>query len=326
MAETISSGKISRMAMFSLVFGLLSFGFFVVTGLPALLLGWLGLRAINRSDGRIKGRPLAVAGMITGGIGTVLSVLGLAAVVVLDLRATAQRATCANNLRRIGQATNFYHSDHKLLPAGTVPNPRLPPERRLSWYVSVLPYAGHVTRPAKGGQPKPSAEEKLYGMIDRTKAWDDAANRQAVNTSLLWLQCPAHPDFAIRHEPGLTHYLGIAGLGKDAAEVGAKDRRAGVFGYDRPIAYADIAAGISQTMMATETAADIGPWAAGGPGTVRGLDSQALPYIGPGRPFGGLHRGGLNVLFVDSSVRFLNANIEPKNFEALAPIARYDGP
>jgi prepilin-type processing-associated H-X9-DG protein len=44
------------------------------------------------------------------------------------------------------------------------------------------------------------------------------------------------------------------------------------------------------------------------------------PYIGPGRPFGGLHPNGVNVLFADGRVTFLSADIDPLVWEAHARI------
>jgi prepilin-type processing-associated H-X9-DG protein len=46
-------------------------------------------------------------------------------------------------------------------------------------------------------------------------------------------------------------------------------------------------------------------------------EGNAMPYIGPGRPFGGLHQGGANVLHADGSVLFLNNSIRPDVFRSL---------
>ncbi len=76
-------------------------------------------------------------------------------------------------------------------------------------------------------------------------------------------------------------------------------------------------------MMVIETAKDNGPWAAGGPSTVRGLD-PTQPYIGSGRQFGGLHSGGAMAAFADGSVRLSSDRISPATFEALATIAGHE--
>src|SRR5262249_38606887 len=61
MTDTTFSTRLSGKALASLVLGLLVF-----TGLPALFLGVQSLREINRSDGRLRGRKLALAGLLTG--------------------------------------------------------------------------------------------------------------------------------------------------------------------------------------------------------------------------------------------------------------------
>jgi prepilin-type processing-associated H-X9-DG protein len=135
------------------------------------------------------------------------------------------------------------------------------------------------------------------------------------------LSCPAGPDDGGTPMPGLTSYVGVAGVGTDAARLPGHDPRAGIFGYGRQVRLEDIKDGASMTMAVVETAERNGPWTAGGPATVRGLDPARRPYIGRGGQFGGTHRGGAAVLFADGSVRFVRASIRPRTFEALATIA-----
>jgi hypothetical protein len=74
--------------------------------------------------------------------------------------------------------------------------------------------------------------------------------------------------------------------------------------------------------MVIETATANGPWAAGGPATVRGLKLQGASYLGRNGQFGSEHRSGSSkALFVDASVRTLSASLDPSVFEALATIA-----
>ena len=70
----------------------------------------------------------------------------------------------------------------------------------------------------------------------------------------------------------MTSYVGIAGLGPNAAELPVEDPRAGVFGFDRSTPLIEITDGTATTMAVAETAESNGPWKAGGPATVRGLD------------------------------------------------------
>src|SRR5438552_417055 len=67
-------------AVASLVLGILSLTCFgIFAGIPALVLGSLARRDIDRSQGRLSGRGLAAGGIVTGLFGTGLSlVIGLA--------------------------------------------------------------------------------------------------------------------------------------------------------------------------------------------------------------------------------------------------------
>ena len=178
-------------------------------------------------------------------------------------------------------------------------------------------------------------EQGLSLLADRGEAWDSGANRVPMflisstdggsSTTLAgnvrFLQCPAHPKRPAPAGPGETDYVGIAGLGVDAATLPAGHPRAGVFGDDRPVRLADIKDRAGQTMMVAETARANGPWTAGGFPTMRGLDPARQPYLGRGQQFGGTHDGGASILFADGSVRFLRQTVEPRSFEALSTIA-----
>ena len=198
-----------------------------------------------------------------------------------------------------------------------MPNAALAPEQRLSWYIEVLPFI---------------EQQALYRSFDRGKGWEDAANQTSARTPLKTLHCPDWGREAESDSPYLTAYLGVAGLGADAAMLPADDRKAGIFGYDRRISLAAIQDGTSNTLLILESARDNGAWARGGPGTVRGLVSGEQPYLGIGRPFGGTHfaensvfrRGksiGCNAAMADGSVRFLSESIKPQVLEALVTIA-----
>ncbi|HZU37693.1 MAG TPA: hypothetical protein VFA18_17360, partial [Gemmataceae bacterium] len=175
--------------------------------------------------------------------------------------------------------------------------------------------------------PGQTQETGLYGAIQRKLAWDAPENQQAVNTPLRFLICPAHAG-------GLpmaasTYYLGLAGVGKDAAQLPLASPDAGMFGYERVVHREDLeepaSRGMNTTALVAESDSDIGFWAEGGPATVRGLDPAIRPYSGPGRPFGGLHAGVTNVLFVSGSVDAIADDVDPVVFQNMlrihAPVA-----
>jgi prepilin-type processing-associated H-X9-DG protein len=318
---SVGRPRLSLAALLSVPLGL-----FPLTGVPAMLLGLYGLRAVNATEGRLRGRRLAVAGMALGAAGTAVLVAGIILVVLFHVRSVSQQAECANHLREIGMGINRYaEAHHGELPPGTVPNAALAPERRLSWMAAVLPY---LTEGQAAGQKAPPQKkwQALAGQLALERAWDDPANAEAAGVNVLAYLCPALDRPDPQRRPGLTTYAGLAGVGPDAARLPKDGRRAGVFGYDRVITRQDVTAGISFTMMVAETARDLGPWVAGGPATVRGLAPDETRYVGVGRPFGGLHAGGTNVLWVDTSVRFVKDSVAPEVFRAQATLAGAERP
>jgi hypothetical protein len=117
----------------------------------------------------------------------------------------------------------------------------------------------------------------------------------------------------------VTQYIGMAGLGHVAPELTVEDAGVGIWGYDRQIRSEDIADGAAQTILFTETVRDLGPWFAGGPPTVRGLEPSMMPLIGPQGQFGGLHRTAVTAM-ADASIRSLDPSMDETVFSALVTI------
>jgi prepilin-type processing-associated H-X9-DG protein len=218
------------------------------------------------------------------------------------------RHACANHLLVVATALADHRQRTGRFPPAVAAATDLPFARRLSWYVQLLPSM---------------REQELALRFDATRAWDDPANLAPSGTWLEVLHCPARAQTSPPPPAPVTTYVGIAGIGSRAPLLARNDPKAGVFGYESSARFQDITDGAGTTMMVIETAKDNGPWAAGGPSTVRGLD-PAQPYIGSGRQFGGLHSGGAMTAFADGSVRFVSDAISPSTFEALATIAGHE--
>ena len=261
----------------------------------------------------------------------VLLVSGVGIIAINRVRHAANRMECSSNLKQIGIALHNYAEQHDHFPAGTVLNADLPPDKRLSWLTEIWPsfMNGGVTE-----------------RLDRKKAWDAQENcppywsvrvshdpyesRTELMGEVSVLSCPANLGQYDPLMPGSTHYIGMAGVGDDAATLPLPHPRAGFFGYDRKIRARDIVDGLSTTMAVAEVL-DGGPWTAGGKATIRGLEASDVPYLGEGGQFASLHRKSdtfalslpivTNVLFADGSVRPVTSSVSPRVVEALATIA-----
>ena len=244
---------------------------------------------------------------------------------LLHLQTRSEKIRCTDQLRRIGKALNLYHMQHDVFPTGTIVVDRLPPEKRLSWMAALLPHMDLMSAASLPNTAPLPRGMALESRLDLSQAWDAAENRPVADTWLSWFVCPASAATPIPGEPGVTYYLGIGGVGKDAAGFSKDDARAGFFGYDRRITRADLTRGLSNVMTVAESGTAGTPWAAGGPATVRCVLPEEQPAIGTGCPFGGLHSEGVNVLFADGRVQFIGARVDPVVWQAQATIQDKEG-
>ena len=253
---------------------------------------------------------VVAGGLVLGGIGR--------------LRDGAARSVCQNNLRQLAVGVENCHAAFYRYPTATVFSATLPPEQRLSWMVDVWPFC---------------TDGKHNPFIDKTRPWHDAANypprsiyighepdlrakaRPVEERDFFPCRCPGNRRRTNAGECARSSYVGVAGIGPDAARLPKHDRSAGFFGYGRATNKSDIKDGLATTLMMVETRRDNGPWVAGGHPTVRGLDPGGPPYFGSASQYGSFHRDGSFAAFADGSVRLLKGSIEPKAFEALATIA-----
>ncbi len=246
------------------------------------------------------------------GVGLIAGLIGLGFVAVRFARNESRRDQCVNNLRQIGLGLSSYQSAFQCCPPGAEPNQRLEPADRMSWQLGLLPQMCCLN---------------CWGLddwsdIDHSAGWDAGPQRKFAVLPLEPFVCPsayepASGTHSIDHyldRSQLTElvpatYIGIAGLGKDAAWLKARDPKAGVFGYDRITRLEELRDGASSTIAVAETSDLQSPWTSGGPATVRGVDPTRQPYIGQGRQFGGNHQNGVNVLLADGAVWSIRAAI-----------------
>jgi prepilin-type N-terminal cleavage/methylation domain-containing protein len=248
---------------------------------------------------------------------------------VSKVRRAALRMNCMSNLKQLAIATHNYQDTYKHFVPGTVPGTKLPPERRLSFYAPLLPYV---------------EQDAVHKQLKLKEAWDSATNRDAVGQHHAYriFRCPEWTNergAALGpNAPGhlsVTNYVGVAGVGTDAATLPIDSPRVGMFGYDRTLRLDRVKDGISNTAMMIETGDELGSWMRGGPTTVRGFDPEAGQLSGDGLPFGGTHfldatlidpkrADGFNVMLGDASIRYTRNSIHPDVLIALATVAGGD--
>jgi prepilin-type processing-associated H-X9-DG protein len=271
-----TSGK----ALASLILGISSFFCSIVTGIPAVVLGILGLREIDRSGGQRTGKGLAMTGLILGAISCVMVpvlaglLVGLILPAVQAARGAAERAQCMNNLRQIGLAMINYADAHNVFPPATTVEPD--GKALLSWRVLLLPYLG---------------EQALYEQFKLEEPWDSPNNKPLLARMPGVFRCPTFKQGA----SDVTIYQVLIGP-KTMFESGAGMRIAAVTD------------GLANTLLVVESHAPIA-WTQPSAMTSR----PRTPIVG----LGGIHSDGFNALFADGSVRFLKRTVAADVLEAL---------
>ncbi|MBI3411281.1 MAG: DUF1559 domain-containing protein [Planctomycetes bacterium] len=202
------------------------------------------------------------------------------------------------------------------------------PGRRISWMAGLLPFLG---------------QERLYSQIDFNKSWRDPGNWMSARTLVPQFLDPmypttsffaAHPDMPF--EVAATHFVGISGVGHDAAEYPANDpayiNKRGILGYDKSATLDEIrnGHGLSSTILLIQVPHDglVGatPWMAGGGSTLRGVpETKSIsPFVLStdkfGKPIVNNGKRGTYASFPDGSVRWIGANISDEVFKAMCTL------
>lgn len=308
------------LATAALVLGILGFCLGLVTAVPAVVCGFLGLSAAKQRNGAGKG--MALTGLI---LGVASSLMWIAAAIIFfyvmnegvkvvdrfveDVKrgGTFTDRETAGKLKTLSINSNQYESAMGSLPNNIamdeLPNAKRNPNRWVanapqnqkgapafptfarSWRVELLPYVG---------------EAQLYGQFKHDQAWNSAANR-----SLADRRVEAYADSSVVSD---TRYRGFTGS-NTMFEPYYKTRVSSVMD------------GTSNTILFVE-ATDTVKWAEGNDiryeaGFPEPPTAQPLPAIGR---FGS---STALVVMVDGSVRRVNKAIDPMVFRRL--VGRADG-
>jgi hypothetical protein len=218
----------------------------------------------------------------------------------------AARAVDQGNHRGLiaGLLSYMKTQDPPRFPEGVVGGMLVPnPQARLSWIAGLLPYLGHTG---------------AGWHVETGYDWNGVQNRAVVSKTLPEVVNPALGPAKPPAGYPVTHYVGVAGVGKDAAELPADHARAGVFGYGRQTRQQDLVRGGASTIAVLGVQDQCGPWAQGGRATVRSLSQR--PYINGPDGFGSGQADGMLAGMADGSARFLSKNIDPQLLEQMATV------
>lgn len=209
----------------------------------------------------------------------------------------------STRLEQLGKRVAAYVRIHGHFPVGTVAHHSLSARERFGWLAVLPDEEGRQT----GATP----------LWDRS--WQDPLNARFVRRRRLEFQNPAIDQLVGNAGYPATHFVGMAGVGDDAAELPVDHRRAGIFGYERRTTVDDVQDGLSNTMLLAGVQDNLGAWAAGGRATVRGLTQR--PYVNGPDGFGSGQPDGMFVLTADGRARFISKSTDPVLLERMAAMS-----
>lgn len=164
-----------------------------------------------------------------------------------------------------------------------------------------------------------SASENRVAPPKWDRGWRDPVNGRFVRRRLSIFLNPALDQLASEEGFPAGHFVGMAGVGADAADLPREHERAGIFGNERKTRPEDIKDGLAHTILLAGVQSRLGAWAAGGPATVRPLVHE--PYINGPDGFGTGEKEGMWVLMADGSVVFRSVKTDPAVLRAEAAMA-----
>lgn len=244
---------------------------------------------------------------------------------VQQVRESARRMSCLNNLKQIALAMHNYESQHRCFPIGCLEclPPSFPPPptfkaRQISWNVYILPQL---------------EQGAVFDLFDFNLAFRAAGNQAAASVPLSVFLCPSAwqgerpgPDSGDVNgngafDPGdglaWTDYGGLFGVSHNTPSI--LPQHEGMMIYDRVVRMRDVTDGLSNTLVVGECSgrgnAQQSHWANG-----QNLFDQRfdLPInITRDNELFSDHSGGVNVAFADGSARFLGESLDQNTLNGL---------
>ncbi len=277
-----TSGK----AIASLVLGLCSFVTCILTGIPAIILGILGLIDTNDPKKNVRGQGMAITGIVLGGINLLWMPVLIAILLpaVQAAREAARRAQCTNNLKQIALAMHNYHSVYGQFPPAAAYGSDGKP--LLSWRVSILPFL---------------EENSLYSQFHLDEPWDSPNNKPLGDRMPSVFRCPSE----VVIPQSLTTYVVVV------------DPRSMFTGTPKGVSFSDVTDGTSNTFTVVEAASPV-PWSK--------PQDLSLASSDPALGMGSKHPGGFNASMADGSVQFIrNSTANPISPQVLKALVTRNG-
>jgi hypothetical protein len=284
----------SGMAVASTIFGVVSLlpVCSLLAGVPAIILGAVSLITIGRSEGRLKGKGLAITGLITGGLSFLMVplLILLGTFSVGKVRESANKIASANNLKMISLGAQDYANSYGDMPNSAICDPQGKP--LLSWRVAILPFI---------------EEDSLYKQFKLDEPWDGP------NNSKLIAQMPK--TYALPGDttapPGYTYYRAFVATnnqtsGITTAFAAPRPGQPGgrTQGIHFPGGFPD---GMSNTILVVE-AQTAAPWTK--------PDELSFDPNGPLPPMGGHFSGGFQAVMADGSVHWVSSSVSQQTLRA----------
>jgi prepilin-type N-terminal cleavage/methylation domain-containing protein/prepilin-type processing-associated H-X9-DG protein len=244
---------------------------------------------------------------------------------VQKVRAAADQATCANNLKQIGLAIHGYHDVYGYIPEGTIT-----PTQTYDWMYAMLPYIEQDDLYQQGFFADPNLPNPTVAAIIPTYICTADPRQDAGG---VWVPPDADPQYGV--PVALTSYMGVQG--KNGVRDDMVNNDNGPFGGSGngiKVKFGLISAGLSNVLMVGERppidwatswawgpnemwAIGIGFWAMSCMEGDLGNTCTPCPdqsFFGPGdlinrchaNHFWSFHAGGGNWLMCDGSVRFID--------------------
>jgi uncharacterized protein (TIGR03067 family) len=254
---------------------------------------------------------------------------------VVMLKSQADLASRRVRIHDLAAAMQSYVKATGAFPQGALPRSAggLPaaPDRRLAWTAALLPHLG---------------EEYRAWKVFANQSWDEGANLLVAHRVVPHFLMPSAPEagsMLIAYPGkgewlfGATHFVGVSGLGLDAAEYvpgnSETDKKRGVFGWDRVTRLAEIKNPDKTIVLLLVRGEHKAPWLAGGGATVRAVSDDdedgkpIAPFVCttfPSKPgveskFDG--KRGTIAIMADGKVRFIPEDLPTATFRALCTIA-----